>query len=148
MATLRVVAKRFRDHGATVGKNAKLLPKKVALKAHDMLVYTTPVDTSKALSNWRVSVGIPFRSVIPPYFKGTGGSTHAASARAAIKQGKDALAGYEHGNIFVSNTLNYIGNLNAGSSEQAPPGFIQTAIKTAVRVVAGANLLRKGDIKE
>jgi len=64
----------------------------------------TPVLTGKARDGWFVQVGP--------------GSASAASVRI--------------GPIYVLNDVPYIGRLNDGWSDQAPPGFVQIAIARAV----------------
>lgn len=41
------------------------------------------------------------------------------------------------GSVFISNNVPYIVYLNQGSSSQAPPGFVETAVEVAIQNVAG-----------
>lgn len=94
------------------------------------LAYNTPVDTSQALSNWRIQLETPIDDPIFAHTEGKYGSTYSSSARIAISIAAKALQGRENGQeIYLSNVLDYIGDLNRGSSKQAHPGFVQDEIK-------------------
>ena len=81
----------------------------------------TPRQTGFASSNWIASIG--------QAHEGVAGSKQNVS-RAEQNASLSALSGYRtsQGEIVVANNVPYIGRLNAGSSNQAPPGFIQAAI--------------------
>jgi len=122
----------------------------VTLATHGHLVSKpaeggTPVDTGWARSNWVPRMGKPF--------EGTAGSrpdkirdfnAHAVGMSATIvggkidegpqKDGVASISGYRLGigNLFVTNNVPYIGRLNAGSSKQAPRGFVERAILRAI----------------
>lgn len=91
------------------------------------LVNSTPVDTSAALSNWRV--GTSAGGAVPPYYSGLAGSTQGASAAAAIAAADAAIAAAKGANkLVIFNSIGYIRFLNEGSSAQAPAGFIEAGI--------------------
>lgn len=101
----------------------------VALTILGDLVYVTPVDTSKALSNWQASLDEPPSDSIQPYYPGEQGSTQRASAQAALNAAKAILRGKKPGDtIYLSNLLPYIRRLNDGYSAQAPAGFVERAV--------------------
>lgn len=97
------------------------------------LVYETPVDTSKALSNWgltRAGLG-PYRAA---YSEGEGGSTQSQSANAAIAAAEAILARIKPGEVLtLYNAAPYIQKLNDGYSKQAPAGFIERMLLKADR---------------
>lgn len=105
------------------------LSKRAATVILTDLVAVTPVDTSKAISNWQVSLGSPSHIILPPYVPGKGGSTALASKDAALAVGKQIIEakGPEQA-LFISNALPYIRRLNEGWSKQAPAGFVERAI--------------------
>lgn len=93
------------------------------------LLEDTPVDTSAALSNWQVSVGVATRSVIPAYISGDRGSTQSQSIKTALLVGTGRLKSVKPGEtIYISNNIRYISGLNRGDSTQAPKGFVQAAL--------------------
>lgn len=92
------------------------------------LVKKTPVDTSNALSNWVISLGTLSGQEIEPYFFGSKGSTCIQSSNTAFNIGKDELRMKKQGqNIFISNSVDYIVDLNNGTSKQEPAGFVHRA---------------------
>ena len=108
--------------------------KALVLEVHALLVRApseggTPVDTGFARTNWVPSISVPVTS--------TTGSPKAVSG-AAAQQGLAVVATrylLKDGPAFVSNNVQYIQKLNAGSSAQAPPAFVQKAIADGVRNV-------------
>jgi hypothetical protein len=93
------------------------------------LAYNTPVDTSQAISNWQVGINDAPTRDIAPHFRGVRGSTYSQSAAETIFVGKSKIEAKKPGEtIYISNLLEYINILNAGSSLQAPAGFIEAAI--------------------
>lgn len=108
------------------------------------MVLATPVDKGRARSNWLVELDAPRRDTIEPYVPGEGGNTGGANASAALAQGGAVIGGYngDHNTaIVISNNLPYIGPLNAGSSRQAPAGFVEKAVQAAVKQVGTVRLL-------
>jgi hypothetical protein len=97
----------------------------MALGIHGRLVEGTPVDTGWARSNWLPSVGTPRAETV-----GEPGSLNAGAA----DLGKLEVAdwGIANGPIYITNNVPYIQRLNAGSSKQAPAGFVESAIQTEV----------------
>ncbi len=103
------------------------------------LTETTPVDTSKALSNWRVNVGNPVRAEIEAHFLGQRGSTREQSALETVAIGVRQLAARKYGEaIFISNNADYIEDLNRGTSRQQPkPGFVERAVERGIALARG-----------
>ena len=102
--------------------------RKVALGLQADLTENTPVRTGRARSNWLPSFSAPRNSSS----ESTGGSPMIN------------FSGYALGDkIFLANNLPYIGRLNAGSSKQAPAGFVDDAIlrakRSAKEVLRGIN---------
>lgn len=101
------------------------------------LVYETPVDTSKALSNW----GLSIKSVgayRDAYVAGAGGSTRDPSAEAAIAAAEAVLKRVRPGQVLtLFNSAPYIQRLNDGYSKQAPAGFIEKSFIIGQRAAEG-----------
>ena len=135
MTTLLQLASEMSRLRVAIPKIGDFVAKETARKIHTDLVKETPVDTSRALSNWTINIGRKLPAVniefggYPAYYPGTGGSTESASENLAItimgvyldlkKPGKK---------IFIQNTIDYIGKLNTGSSPQAESMFIEDII--------------------
>lgn len=92
----------------------------------------TPVDTGWARSNWVAAIG---KSVVED-LSATEPSTQAAGAagqrQAASLAGVASSYSLRQGVVFISNNVSYITDLNDGSSQQQPAGFVQRAIAKAV----------------
>lgn len=124
--TLRQFANSMLDRANTIDERGSDAACQVAIAIITDLVIETPVDSSKALSNWVVGIGAPNRSVLEPYSYGHLGSTQEISAADAIAAARAVLATKQPGQpIFISNNLPYIRRLNEGSSSQAPAGFVE-----------------------
>lgn len=101
----------------------------------------TPVDTGWARANWLPSVGEPLildadeRAPTP---------SQVASRAEQSQQGLNNLLSWrlDHGPIFDTNNVPYIGVLNAGHSPQSPPGFVQNALEQAVKETYSAGASR------
>ena len=94
----------------------------------------TPRDTGWAAANWVPNIGSPTT--------GTTGSQQRVSNSAQTEGVAAVATGYKliKGPVHITNNVPYIVRLNEGSSQQAPAGFVQAAIATAVRVDLGAGL--------
>ena len=87
------------------------------------VIPSTPVESGKARSNWLVGLVQRNRSTREALDK---------SGDAALQQGLAQINNAEPGEtIHISNNLPYIGQLNSGSSKQAPAGFVEKAYATA-----------------
>lgn len=129
MATLLDLAKRLEAKLERIEQNASDRAVAAAKAILQDLVYVTPVDTSTALSNWQIGLGAPSRVFLPPYVPGRRGSSYAQSAEAAFAAGVAELSRKLPGQtIYISNVTPYIGDLNRGTSRQAPAGFVERAI--------------------
>lgn len=137
MASLLDLANRMQKLGDDITTEANAHKIKVAETILGDLVHVTPVDTSQALSNWRVGLAAKVIGKIPPYYPGEQGSTKNASARAAFDAGRAIIRSAKPGQaIFISNNLPYIRRLNDGHSKQAPAGFVERAMLLGRRIKA------------
>jgi len=105
--------------------------KHVALDIHANLVDPnegTPRDTGWAANNWVAQVGSAFRGLV--------GSRKRVDSSKAMNAGQE-ISKWKSGSgpIFISNNVPYIGRLNAGSSSQAPAGFIEKAVQRAINAL-------------
>lgn len=95
----------------------------------------TPVDTGWARANWIPQIGSPRERVA-----GSRDQAEAGNLPGDAAQGVAQVAtGYTlaKGPVFITNNVPYILALDAGSSKQAPKGFVRRAIVKAVRVDLG-----------
>ena len=93
------------------------------------LAIKTPVDTSAALSNWIVTLDAPSSETISPHVHGSKGSTWSASSGRTIGQANFDMLKKKAGQaIYITNNIDYISDLNSGSSRQEPAGFVERAV--------------------
>lgn len=138
MATLLDLAKRLEGIAATVDERGNEAKKKVATVIIKDLIPATPVDTSRALSNWIVTNGQANNFSILPHVSGHFGSTRGPSMSAALADAMQQIAKAKPGvPLFITNNLRYIRDLNTGTSKQAPSGFVERS------VMLGRNALKR-----
>ena len=113
----------------------------IALSLVEELADVTPVDTSKALSNWQVGLGQPVQSEIEARYFGSKGSTELISEDATVIAARIALRAKKPGQkIYISNLAKYIVDLDGGSSLQEPAGFVKRAADNARLLVKTTKL--------
>ncbi len=143
MASLGQFSRRIQVLGDRIEKNANLVKRKVALAVDQAVVLGTPVDTGNARSNWLVSLSQPRQDQISPYAPGNKlGRGERANAQNAINQGASVVGVARTGqDIYIVNNVDYIGDLNQGSSRQAPANFVEMAVLSGSQVVNSARVL-------
>lgn len=118
----------YDEHVASVNERSKF----AALAAVDYLARATPVDSSKALSNWLVVLDNVPQNEIEAHKEGYAGSTRGSSIQATIAAARRVLKHKKFGQrIYVTNLVDYLERLNAGSSTQAPAGFVEASVMIA-----------------
>ena len=143
MATLQDLSARMKRWKQRLPKAASDLNLNVSAAMVESLVLETPVDTSQALSNWTVGINEAPTDFIPPIIPGAHGSTQGASADEAYQAAVSVLGTKQPGDVvYISNNAPYIGDLNDGTSTQAPSGFIEAATDTAFATLGNQNGLK------
>jgi len=111
--------------------------RRLSLEVHAELVSApseggTPVDTGWARANWVPAIGAANGALA-----GTREAAERGNINLSLAQRGLALIAtrykLQQGPVFISNGVPYIGQLNDGSSRQAPAGFVQSAILRAIR---------------
>ena len=98
-----------------------------------LLVRNTPVDTGWARANWIPSVGAP--NATARTNRPTASLVPGAAAEQAA--GLASLAAFKFGQTaYIVNNVPYIRKLNAGSSTQAPSGFVDRSVEQGVKDAA------------
>ena len=93
--------------------------RKLGLQLIQLLVFGTPVDTGETRGAWVVTVSAP------------SGRNPSKSRRAAgaIREARNVLGSYSgFRNVYATNNKAWIGELERGSSSQAPGGILEPAI--------------------
>ena len=139
---MAAAARRFFRLQKGVEIAATTATKEQALDVQYALAEDTPVDVGTARSNWRISVWRPLTGRIaayrpfmsrhrPPY-TGGGSKGERGNLAGVANQGRTRLKIYKYGSIYVSNTVPYIGPLDAGHSSQTSSGFVSRAVLKAM----------------
>jgi hypothetical protein len=126
-----------------LGGAASAVAKDVATTVLTDLIQVTPVDTATALSNWRVTLNTPASGVIPAYNPSPRGRikdgvwvhtvdpvlTAQANAQPTFDAGDSVIKSKQPGqDIFITNNVPYVPELDRGSSTQSPAGFVDRAV--------------------
>jgi len=141
-------SKDIKRYGDSIPRIVNALMKAIAVSVTKEIVIGTPVDEGTARSNWRMGLGRGLRSVIAahsPYPKGSkgGGAGRGETVNAAktIAAAKTVIQRRLPGQTMVlSNSVPYIGDLNSGSSRQAPALFVEAGILGGLRKLDGKEL--------
>lgn len=130
--TLSALARALRNTANTIKDDVTAITQKVTTYAVQRLIYETPVDTSQALSNWRVNVKFSITGTLPAYFVGSEGSTKSLSSSLALTFAKQQIMRKKYGMaLSISNNLDYIVELNQGKSPQAYADYVDRIVADA-----------------
>lgn len=95
------------------------------------LIEDTPRDTGWARANWIPNIGAPFQGTSGTRFQAESGrinTSHQTRGTARVS----AVYSITMGNVYITNNVPYIVQLNEGSSTQAPEGYVQIAIDETI----------------
>lgn len=124
---LKEFSKKMKETGGRIPQNAIEMKKQVALLIDRLVVMETPVKSGRARGNWQVGLGEAPTAVL---------ETSDQSGGETLHKNESAILGASTGPIHLTNNVPYIEMLNAGSSAQAPAGYIENAIAGAVGSVS------------
>ncbi len=133
MADLGTFARRIRARGKRIEQNADALVVKTAILINQAVVLATPVDTGRARANWQASIGTPITE--PTDDEDISGNSTISGNNGVISRRASGQT------VFISNNVDYIGDLNDGSSSQAPANFVELAVQEAIKFVRGAKVV-------
>lgn len=144
MADLADLATRMRNIAKVLPVNVNELKKQIVSTIVTDLIYVTPVDTSNALSKWKVGTSPITDPTFSPYFLGSHGSTYGASTQEAVADAKIVIDGLKPGVVaYIGNAAPYIRRLNdEGYSKQEPAGFVDRAKLLGRKAIVGAVVTR------
>lgn len=130
-SNLAQFARSIRKRAVGVEPAVSDVLRRVALVANQAIVMATPVDTGRARANWQVSIDTEITT-----------ETGSTNFQAQMAANQNTIKSYKNGALIIQNNVPYISKLNAGSSAQAPAGFVQRALQAAARAVAKAKVVR------
>lgn len=134
MADERDLARIVFEVKATIPLAVHDVAKAMIQRIGVLTVASTPVDTGAARSNWIATSGSPSSAVIPPYAPGNRlGRGEGGNREGAINQIRSAVKSSPPGkDLWLTNNIDYIEDLNAGKSKQTEGGFVERAVEEGV----------------
>lgn len=141
MADLRRLEKGLNQLGERVVESFARVQTKIAANVAIDVAAETPVDTSRAQSNWQLSehkAGGRYIFEPPVASVGYGNKRGPSLVKVAkevnrererIDKGKDLVKSGKILPVYIHNLTPYIRDLNKGKSRQAPAGFIESYSK-------------------
>lgn len=131
---LRQFAALTRKRASQIAIRVNEVKIEVATAGMYVLAQSTPVDTGEAVSNWQVGVGAPVVGTRAAYVPGKDRSTEEANRHAVLEAARRPLLSAKPGEVIhLTNSLDYIVDLDQGKSLQAPPGAMRPAALVAMR---------------
>jgi hypothetical protein len=131
MSSLAAFNRQLSAFGRQVEQAAVDKLKAAIVAVVDEVVNRTPIDTSRARTNWQTIIGGPATAEVP-FVMGAAGSTASQAYQRAMASAEAATKAVRLGNrVWVSNCVPYIHELNKGTSQQAPPNFVDHAADAA-----------------
>ena len=135
----RLTLARKKNLPANVGKVVQDVAKAFLVTAADL----TPVDTGAAISNWQVGINASPKGVLPPHVPGRFRSTAIENLNATIRAGLSTIDSGKPGDAYhIVNNIEYISDLDSGTSRQAPSGMTALAKLVAGRIPARAKVVK------
>lgn len=116
MATLLDLAAWCKNEQAAIAQAASATAVKIAEECLLDFITVNPVDTSRMVSNWVITLGAPATEELGPYVLGKKGSTRDESSAAALTAGLEALRDKVPGiPIYLVNNVPYAKWINEGT---------------------------------
>lgn len=112
----------------------------------DVIADQTPVDTTRAVSNWQVTVGGPANGEVSPHVPGSVGGSGASAARSITKgRGKAAMAAYKGAKAaYITNNVPYISVLEYGDAKHRPSGMVAKGLQAMGVRASSITIIKKG----
>jgi hypothetical protein len=130
---LKTFKRRIAKHAKNVEVNSNKNIIKMAVVIDQVVTVGTPVDTGHARLNWQATIGSETFEELPG--EDPSGAQAMADARAVLERRESEQT------IHITNNVKYVPRLNEGWSAQAPAGFVQEAVNTAVNAFKRMKLL-------
>jgi len=111
-------SKRLRLRSDRFEKNAGGIVKDAAWASLSAMVADTPIDTSRAVSNWLVTRDGPSADFIPAHVPGKKGSTASLSVAETLAHGRAEIEMFDirrDRDLFITNNTPYL-RFNQGSA--------------------------------
>ena len=124
-----------------IEKGAVELQKQLAKTVLREVAATTPVYTGKAMSNWQASSSVRPDEVLDAHDPGEEGATRSENLYTVVSLGDDIIDEHTGGDLFISNPLDYIVDLNDGTGwSKTPPHFVEASVMFASKSTVENNI--------
>lgn len=135
-------SEKIRQAAQNIERNSVEIQKDIAMRVLTEVVQATPVDTGRAISNWLVESGsAPSYHLDEAHTPGQSGTTRESNIQQTVDIGDKRIASHRKGELHITNNLDYIADLNEGSSKKAPAHFVQIAALSASKSGAVRSIL-------
>ncbi len=128
MSDLREFLIQIRDHQSGIPRLVQDVHRKLTLEGLRRITMRTPVETGHAKINWQIGVGEMPQGVKGKRVRRKKGEpradSNAAFAKVMAEEGPKVEQIPPFGVSFVTNNVEYIGDLEDGHSRQAPQGMM------------------------
>lgn len=106
----------------------------------------TPVDTTRAVSNWLVTISRPASGEAPPHVPGSVGGSGATAARSTTKaRARGAISAYKGAKTaYITNNVPYIGVLEYGDAKHRPSGMVSKGLQAMSLRASSITIFKKG----
>ena len=149
MGTFATLSNSLRQQAKNIESNASLLVRRCATVVIEELAVRTPIDSGRAKSNWIVTLNSPTVAKIEPHHFGVLGSTAPQTIKTVQARAAIVINRFKIGDtVIIQNNLDYIVDLEKGSSKQSPAGFIHQSLARIPIVVQGTQILRYNGVSK
>lgn len=149
MGTFATLSNSLRQQAKNIKSNTSLLVRRCATVVIEELAVRTPIDSGRAKSNWIVTLNSPTIARIEPHHFGVLGSTAPQTIKTVQARAAIVINRFKIGDtVIIQNNLDYIVDLEKGSSKQSPAGFIHQSLARIPIVVQGTQILRYNGVSK
>jgi len=145
----------FREMPTVVNSYAKAIQRgmaeatrKIATAGSQVIIDNTPVDTTRAVSNWKVYIGKMQAKEVRPIMPGLSGKgTRASAARNLMKaEAAERIKFYKSGTqpIWITNSVPYIKILERGGAKTRPYWMVQKGLLAMRLYASTVQILKEG----
>jgi hypothetical protein len=140
-------AKRMQQMGENIDRQVGVMLVLTSTAVHVEVVTATPVDTGRARTGWTLAVGspdfyVPIEDTYPNMQSGGARATATRDAenilRPLLARGADVYT-----SVYDTNSVEYIEQLNAGTSRQAPSDYVSRAVTVVAQMVRSGLFQRR-----
>jgi hypothetical protein len=109
----------------------------IALAGTEVIIDNTPVDTTTAVGNWKITQGEPFGGIMGERIAGSRKGSGAEAARESMKSEAAGRIAFFRNSLpmYLTNNVPYIGVLEYGDAKHRPSGMVAKGLQ-AMRVRA------------